>query len=49
MIEKVIRKVDKDRNEDIIIIFLKIKFIDSTRFVVSSNIVGNVAEGIKKN
>ena len=50
LIEKEIRKVDKDGNEDIITISYKIKFIDSARFMVSSlsNLVNNLAEGIHK-
>ena len=43
-IEKEIRKVDKDGNEDIITIYYKIKFIRSARF--SANY--SLAEGIHK-
>ena len=50
LIEKEIRKVDKDGNEDIITISYKIKFTDSARFMPSSlsNLVNNLAEGIHK-
>ena len=50
LIEKEIRKVDKDGNEDIITIFYKIKYIDSAKFMVSSlsNLLGNLAEKIHK-
>ena len=50
LIEKEIRKVDKDGNEDIITISYKIKFTDSARFMPSSlsNLVSNLAEGIHK-
>ena len=49
MIEKEIRKVDKDGNEDVTTISYKIKFIDSAGFMASSlsNLVDNLAEGIK--
>ena len=36
LIEKEIRKVDNDGNEDIVTISYKIKFIDSARFMASS-------------
>ena len=50
MIEKQIRKVDKDDNKDIITISYEIKFIDSGRFManLSSNLVHNLAEGMGK-
>ena len=50
MIEKQIRKVDKDDNKDIITISYEIKFIDSGRFManLSSNLVHNLAEGMDK-
>ena len=50
MIEKEIRKVDKDDNKDIITISYEIKFIDSGRFMssLSSNLVHNLAEGVDK-
>ena len=50
LIEKEIRKNDKDANEDIITISWKIKVIDSARFMASllSNLVDNIAEGIHK-
>ena len=43
-------KIDKDRNESIVTISYKIKFIDSARFMMSSlsNLVDNLAEGIHK-
>ena len=49
MIEKEIRKVDKDGNEDVTTISYKIKFIDSAGFMASSlsNLVDDLAEGIK--
>ena len=48
LIEKEIRKVDKDDNQDIITISYKIKFIDSVRFLASSlsNLVNNLGKGI---
>ena len=50
LIEKEIRKVDKDGNEDIITIYYKIKFIDSTTFMVVSlsNLVNILVEEIHK-
>ena len=50
LIEKEIRKVDKDGNEDIKTIFYRIKFIDSARFMASSlsNLVDNLGDGIHK-
>ena len=50
LIEKEIRKNDKDGNEDITTISWKIKVIDSARFMASSllNLVDNIAEGIHK-
>ena len=36
LIEKEIRKVDKNANEDIMTISCKVKFIDSARFMASS-------------
>ena len=49
-IEKENRKVDKDGNEDIIIIFYRPKFIDSTRFMASSlsNHVDNLTKKFTK-
>ena len=46
--EKEIKKVDKDGNEDIMTIFYKIKFIDRARFMASllSNLVDNFTEGM---
>ena len=46
LIEKEIRKVDKDDNGDIITISLKKRFIDSAKFmaVSLSNLVDNLAE-----
>ena len=46
-IKREIRKVDKNGNEDMIIISHKIKFIDGARFVASSlsSLVENLVEG----
>ena len=48
--KKHVIKIDKDRNESIVTISYKIKFIDSARFMMSSlsNLVDNLAEGIHK-
>ena len=45
LIEKQIRKVDKDGSDDITTASSKIKFIDSTRFMASSlpNLVNNLS------
>ena len=50
MIEKNIRKIDKDDNEYIITISYKIKLIDSEKFIGSllSNLVNNLIEEIHK-
>ena len=47
-IEKEVTKIDKDRNENVVTISHKIKFIDSARFMASSlsNLVHYLAEGI---
>ena len=49
-IEKKIRKVDKDGNENVTTITYKIKFIDSARFMACSlsNLFDNLSEGIHK-
>ena len=49
-IEKYVKKIDKDGNEDITTVSYKIKFIDSVRFMANSlsNIVDNLAEGTHK-
>ena len=48
LIERKIKKVNKDSNEHIITISFKIKFIDSARFMERSltNLVDNFAEEI---
>ena len=48
--KKHVIKIDKDRNESIVTMSYKIKFIDSARFMMSSlsNLVDNLAEGIHK-
>ena len=38
-IEKEVTKIDKDGNESVVIMFYKIKFIDSARFMISSLII----------
>ena len=50
LIERKIKKVNKDSNEHIITISFKIKFIDSARFMERSltNLVDNFAEEIDK-
>ena len=50
LIEKEVRKINKNDNEDIIAIFYKIKFIHSARFTTSSlsSLVNNLAEEIRK-
>ena len=49
-IEKEIKKVGKDGNENIVTISYKIKFIDSARLMASSlsNLFDNLMEGIHK-
>ena len=49
-IEKEMRKVDKDGNEDSRTVIYKMKSIDSARFMASSlwNLVDNLAEAIHK-
>ena len=49
-IEKEIKNIDEDGNEDITTVSYKIKFIDSARFMASSlsNLVVNLGEGIQK-
>ena len=49
-LEKEIRKVDKDGNDSVATISYKIKFIDSTKFMVNSlsNVVVNLAERVHK-
>ena len=49
-IEKEIKKIDKDGNEDVTTISYKIRFIDSARFMTSSlsNLVDDLAPGIYK-
>ena len=51
LIEKEIRKVDKDGIEAIIIISYKCKFVDSGRFMARSlsNVVDNLTEGTRLN
>ena len=48
MIEKEIRKADKDGIEGITTVSYKITFVDSARFMASSlsNLVDNLSEGI---
>ena len=43
-------QIDNDDNESIVIIFYKIKSIDSARFMETSlsNLVDNLTEGIRK-
>ena len=50
LIERKVRKVDKDGNEHILTISCKIKFIDSASFMASllPNLVDNLAEKIHK-
>ena len=47
-IEKEVIKVNKDGNENVVIISYKIKFIDSPRYMTSSlsNLFENLTEGI---
>ena len=49
-IEIEVIQIDQDGNESIVIIFYKIKFIDSVRFLETSfsNLVDNFTEGIHK-
>ena len=49
-IEKEIRKVDKDGNEDVITVSYKIKHIDNARSMACSlsNLFDNLSEGIHK-
>ena len=42
-------KVDKDGIEEVVTISHKIKFTESARFMVTSNLVDNFTEGIHKN
>ena len=48
--EKEVTKVDKERNENIITISYKIKFINRARFMARSlsNLADNLLEGIRK-
>ena len=48
--QKEVTKIDKDRNESVVTISYKIKFINSARFMATSlsNLVDNLAEGIHK-
>ena len=48
--EKIIRKVDKDDNEDITAISSRVNFIDSARLTLTSlwNLIDNLAEKIYK-
>ena len=47
-IEREVTNTDKDGNESVATISYKIKFIDSARFMSTSNLVDNLAEGIHK-
>ena len=48
--ENQVTQIDKDRNESVVTISYKIKFIDSARFMATSlsNLVDNLTEGIHK-